>query len=119
MRNHKYTIPLLGIAGLIILCLVLSLNPTSCQKLKVAYLKFKVDKLNTIDELGKAQSIYRRLIELEPDEYSHYWNLGIVSIQLNDKKTAGKVVEQLEGLGQPDLAQELKKFIQQELTSAQ
>ena len=95
----------------IVLCFVLSFSSVSCAKIQSIWLSTTAGSALDKGQYEKAIVKYQKLTELNPDEYSNYWNLGVAYARLNKYSDAQKQVVKLHNMGKEDLADELKTAI--------
>lgn len=96
---------------IIIVCFALSFSSLSCAKVKSVWLSATAGSALDKGQYDKAIAKYEKLTELNPDDYSNYWNLGVAYARQKQYTKAQKQIAKLESLGKDDLAEELKKAI--------
>ncbi len=98
-------------SSIIILCFLLSLSSVSCAKINSVWLSATAGSALDKGQYDKAITKYEKLTELNPDEYSNYWNLGVAYARQHKYSEAQKQVVKLQKVGKDDLANELKNAI--------
>ena len=104
--NHKQNIA-------ICLCLPLCFSLVSCGNIKTAWLSVSANGALDKDNMDKAITQYQKLIEMHPDEYSYYWNLGVAYYRKGDVLNAKRQIKKLRALGKDDLADELEDQVKE------
>ena len=85
----------------------------SCDSVKTFWLTATAGKALDNDQLDKAITKYEKLIELHPDDYTNYWNLGVADAHKGDWVNAKKQAKKLEELGRNDLANEMYQYLKE------
>ena len=95
------------------LCLLLCFTLVSCDNIKTTWLSVTANGALDKDNMDKAITQYQKLIEMHPDEYSYYWNLGVAYYRKGDSVNAKKLIKKLRALGKDDLADELEDQVKE------
>ncbi len=89
----------------------ISLGLCSCDSLRVAVFSAQATFARNSGQLEKAETLYKKIIDLQPDVPEHYWELGTLYISANKRFQARQQLEIIKKMGRQDLAETLQKFI--------
>jgi len=95
-------IPVAGILSFLIL---------SSTSVKVFFIGEKAKNYHDKGRLEQAILSYERLIELDPSNYSNYFNLAMAHLQNGEKAKAKKQIAKLRAMGSDDVADMLQDLI--------
>lgn len=59
----------------------------------------------------KAEELYKKVIELGPDDPGNYWDLAILYLDMNQNKKALEIHKKYKAMGADDYAKRLEKVI--------
>ena len=94
-----------------LLMLLLSFLFCSCGKLQSSPQLIKADTAYNQGNFKKSIEILKRLIEEDPTRPEYYHKLGVAYFSDGRKADAQQQVEELQKMGQKDLANDLKQLI--------
>lgn len=86
---------------------LIAMSLSSCGKIQVGYLSAKAMSAMNGGNFEKAEELYLKVIELEPNVADHHWQLASVYISSKRNAKARQEIEKLRSLGRDDLADQL------------
>ena len=91
--------------------LMMGLALVSCTEIKAGFLVAQADSALNNGNFEKAESLYQKIIVLQPDVAEHHWKLGTVYISRNRKTKAEEQIKILRAMKRDDLADQLVHFL--------
>lgn len=90
-----------------IMVAVFLISVSACSQMQVGYLSAKAISATNAGNFAKAEELYLKIMELEPNVADHHWQLAGVYIASRQKAKAQKEIQALRRLGRDDLADQL------------
>ncbi len=91
----------------LIMVSILLISVSACTQMQVGYLSAKAISATNAGSFAKAEELYLKIIELEPNVADHHWQLAGVYIASRQQAKAQKEIQVLRRLGRDDLADQL------------
>ena len=82
-----------------------------CNNAKIYWLTEKAKEAHDDGNNQKAIELYKKVIELEPNNPNNYWELGIAYLDSGEEEKANEVIAQLRKLGHDDYADKMEELI--------
>lgn len=92
---------------LIVLFIAVAAGLSACSKIQTGYLSAKAMAAVNGGNFTKAEELYLKIIEIEPNVPDHHWQLAGVYISSRRNAKARQEIETLRRMGRDDLADQL------------
>ncbi len=84
---------------------------SGCKDLKGIWIDSQAQRATDNNQFDKAVSLYQQLIDMEPGNYSNYWNLASVYLKKKDVKMVEKQLVKIRSLKEDEVADDLEKAL--------
>ena len=101
--------------GFILVLILTAFVTTGCEKWSKSWNEYwwakQAQEAHSNGEDKKAEELYLKLVELNPDNPDNLWDLAILYLDLNQEKKALEIRDKFEKIGQKEYAQKLEEVI--------
>ena len=93
----------------LVLCALLLPLFSGCDNFKVYWWSRKAQEAHNEGEYDKAIGLYKQIIELNPDDPTFYWDLGIAYFDKGDIVNTREIIHKLKKMGHKDFAGKMEE----------
>ncbi|MFA5059474.1 MAG: tetratricopeptide repeat protein [Candidatus Omnitrophota bacterium] len=85
----------------------------SCERIKTSMMYLEASTAYNQGNMGKAIDIYKKLLEVKPDDPQLHWSLGAAYFTKGDLYNTRKQIVVLRKLNRQDLAEDLEQLLEE------